>query len=99
MSAVDGADPFGLNPLYSITPGVKVNYTIPTLQQVAGLDPVPSGPFISCIKFIEWFLKIKLCDYYSFGSGLRSRKIIRASLFQRHDRTNLVRQQHGLRPR
>ncbi len=43
LSPVDGADPIGLNPVVAITPGEKVNYTIPTLQIVTGFDPVPSG--------------------------------------------------------
>lgn len=41
MSPVDGADPYGILPLYVITPGEKVNFTIPTLQLVTGFDPIP----------------------------------------------------------
>jgi len=43
LSPVDGADPYGIRPIFVITPGEKVNYTIPTLQIVTGLDPVPSS--------------------------------------------------------
>jgi chlorophyllase len=43
LSPVDGADPFGYIPIAVITPGEKVNFTIPTLQMVVGLDPVPGN--------------------------------------------------------
>ena len=43
LSPVDGADPLGYIPIAVITPGEKVNYTIPTLQMVVGLDPVPGN--------------------------------------------------------
>ena len=45
MSPVDGADPFGILQHFVITPGEKVNFTIPTLQIVTGLDPSP-GKYI-----------------------------------------------------
>ena len=41
MSPVDGADPFGILDNFVITPGEKVNFTIPTLQIVTGFDPIP----------------------------------------------------------
>nr|CAH0100765.1 unnamed protein product [Daphnia galeata] len=49
VDAVDGNSPFPENVTkYVITPGEKVNFTIPTLEIVTGLDPVP-GPYgIAC---------------------------------------------------
>ncbi|XP_037069016.1 chlorophyllase-2-like [Pollicipes pollicipes] len=38
MSPVDGVDPFGFIKEYCITPGQKVNFTLPTLVLTAGLD-------------------------------------------------------------
>lgn len=41
LDAVDGNNPIPENiTMYVITPGQKVNFTIPTLQIVTGLDPV-----------------------------------------------------------
>lgn len=41
LDAVDGNNPIPENiTMYVITPGQKVNFTIPTLQVVTGLDPV-----------------------------------------------------------
>jgi len=40
---VDGADPLGIRPIFVITPGEKVNFTVPTMQIVTGLDPIPSN--------------------------------------------------------
>ena len=40
LNPVDGADPFGILPITVITPGEPVNFTIPTLQVVVGLDNV-----------------------------------------------------------
>lgn len=42
---VDGADPLGINPVFVITPGEKVNFTVPTMQIVTGLDPIASSNF------------------------------------------------------
>uniref|UniRef100_A0A0P6DNC3 Arylacetamide deacetylase n=1 Tax=Daphnia magna TaxID=35525 RepID=A0A0P6DNC3_9CRUS len=45
LDAVDGNNPIPENiTMYVITPGQKVNFTIPTLQIVTGLDPVV-GPY------------------------------------------------------
>merc|ERR1719312_445041 len=41
FSPVDGVDPFGLIDLFAITPGEYLNYDIPTLVIMAGLDPIP----------------------------------------------------------
>ena len=38
MSPVDGADPYGIVDDYCITPGQRVNFTIPALVLTAGLD-------------------------------------------------------------
>lgn len=40
---VDGADPLGINQVFVITPGEKVNFTVPTMQIVCGLDPIASN--------------------------------------------------------
>jgi hypothetical protein len=39
LSPVDGADPFGLIDEFTITPGQKLNFVLPTLTVQAGLDP------------------------------------------------------------
>jgi len=41
FSPVDGVDPFGLIHDFAITPGQYVNYALPTLVMVTGLDEVP----------------------------------------------------------
>ena len=43
FSPVDGVDPFGLIDDFTITPGQYVNYALPTLVLMAGLDGVPGG--------------------------------------------------------
>ena len=43
FSPVDGVDPFGLIDDFTITPGQCVNYALPTLVLMAGLDGVPGG--------------------------------------------------------
>jgi hypothetical protein len=41
VDAVDGNNPIPENvTMYVITPGQKVNFTIPTLEIVTGLDPI-----------------------------------------------------------
>jgi len=40
MSPVDGFDPYGIVPIYAISPGEYLNYAIPTLVLTAGLDNV-----------------------------------------------------------
>lgn len=41
LDAVDGNNPIPENiTMFVITPGQKVNFTVPTLQIVTGLDPV-----------------------------------------------------------
>ena len=52
---MDGADPLGINPVFVITPGEKVNFTVPTMQIVTGLDPIASSKLIDAI-----FFKIRL---------------------------------------
>lgn len=42
LSPVDGGDPYGELPYFVITPGQKVNFSIPTMQLVAGLDHLVS---------------------------------------------------------
>lgn len=46
---MDGADPLGINPVFVITPGEKVNFTVPTMQIVTGLDPIASSKFTEAI--------------------------------------------------
>jgi len=41
FSPVDGFDPFGLIDLFAITPGEYLNYEIPTLVMMCGLDATP----------------------------------------------------------
>jgi len=41
FSPVDGLDPFGLVELFAITPGEYLNYEVPTLVIMAGLDNQP----------------------------------------------------------
>ena len=41
FSPVDGFDPFGLVDLFAITPGEYLNYEVPTLVIMAGLDNQP----------------------------------------------------------
>jgi len=43
FSPVDGVDPFGLIDDFAITPGQYVNYALPTLVLMAGLDGLPGG--------------------------------------------------------
>ena len=40
---MDGSYPFDETASYAITPGQKVNYTVPTVQLVTGFDPIISG--------------------------------------------------------
>jgi len=49
ISPVDGVDPFGIIKDYCITPGQKVNFTVPTVVLTAGLDPIQGFPlFPAC---------------------------------------------------
>ena len=41
FSPVDGVDPFGLIDNFAITPGQLLNYNVPTLLIMTGLDSVP----------------------------------------------------------
>jgi len=41
LSPVDGEDPYGLIPVYAITPGEYLNFHIPTLILSSGLDGIP----------------------------------------------------------
>jgi len=58
---VDGADPLGIRPIFVITPGEKVNFTVPMMQIVTGLDPIPSSSNRSIL-----YLQFKKIDYLSF---------------------------------
>merc|ERR1712192_362578 len=44
-SPVDGLDPFGLVPIYCITPGEVLNFRTPTLIVAGGLDTIPGLGF------------------------------------------------------
>jgi len=46
FSGVDGFDPFGLVDLFAITPGQYLNYAVPTLVMMAGLDNTPGTNII-----------------------------------------------------
>jgi chlorophyllase len=49
MSPVDGADPFGIVDDFVIVPGVKTQFSTPTLHLAAGLDPLSTRPsFPAC---------------------------------------------------
>ncbi|XP_071542574.1 uncharacterized protein [Panulirus ornatus] len=48
ISPVDGADPFGLLPIYCINPRQSLNYITPTLHLAAGLDSLPGFSGIAC---------------------------------------------------
>lgn len=43
MSPVDGGDPLGELPYFVITPGEKVNFTVPTLELITEFDEVVSS--------------------------------------------------------
>merc|ERR1712210_116240 len=45
LSPVDGLDPFGLVPIYCITPGEMLNFRTPTLIVAGGLDTIPGLGF------------------------------------------------------
>merc|ERR1712012_638792 len=45
LSPVDGLDPFGLVPIYCITPGELLNFRTPTLIVAGGLDTIPGLGF------------------------------------------------------
>ena len=38
ISPVDGADPFGIQEVFCITPGEKFNFDLPALVMAAGYD-------------------------------------------------------------
>lgn len=61
LNAVDGNSPYPENiTLYVITPGQKVNFTVPTLQIVTGYDPVPGRIYSISEKCLQQNFKIAL---------------------------------------
>lgn len=93
---MDGNNPIPENvTLTVITPGQKVNFTVPTLQIVTGLDPVIGESIAKNIdilneinvSFLNRCVRISLC----------SGRAKRPTIFWCHDRSHLVRQCNCLR--
>jgi hypothetical protein len=93
-----------------ITPGEKVNFTIPTLEIVTGLDPVPGKwnqlmrnmcSLVPSTKLIEGWANSEWNILYirPLRNSLRSRRARGPTFFWCHDWTYVVRQRNCLRSR